>query len=85
MGGDRRVASPAWLGPASCHVAASSGTIDASTVTPAMRHRCRMGKRKAADEAAIGELQDALQVLVDAASRRADPDADPLDAPTRDA
>ena len=35
-----------------------------------------MGRRKAADEAALRELQDALQVLVEAASRRADPDAD---------
>lgn len=65
------------MGPASCHVAASDGTIGASTVMRVMRHRCAMGRRKAADEAALRDLQEALQVVVEAAARRADPDADP--------
>jgi hypothetical protein len=36
-----------------------------------------MGRRKATDEAALRDLQDALRVVVDAAHRRSDPDADP--------
>ena len=36
-----------------------------------------MGRRKATDEAALRDLQDAVQIVVDAAHRRADPDADP--------